>query len=234
MKDLPSLTAKQMAKVDDLMVNDFGVTILQMMEHDGVALMKLSEQILDDLNNKKIIVVFGSGGNGGGVLAAARMLHNAGALISLVTSSEEEKRSHEVRQQLAACVKLGLKIHPATAEIFKDANLIIDGLLGYSISGAPRGKVADIINLINATGTLVLSNDLPSGLDPTTGEIYQPTIKADYTLTIALPKKGLMSEAAQAVVGTLFLADISVPDELYKKLELLTDNIFDGKLFIKL
>ena len=59
--------------------------------------------------------------------------------------------------------------------------------------------------------------DTPSGLDLTTGTAYDPSIQADATLTLALPKQGLRSDKAGPLVGELWLADIGVPPELYAK-----------------
>ena len=90
-------------------------------------------------------------------------------------------------------------------------DLIIDGIIGYSLSGAPRGRAAELILLANAASAPKLALDVPSGLDAASGTRFDPSIDASATLTLALPKAGLRD----AEVGELYLADISVPPELY-------------------
>jgi len=65
-------------------------------------------------------------------------------------------------------------------------------------------------------------------LDLTTGKLYNPIVKADATLTLAMPKKGMFNSEAKKVVGELYIGDISVPQELYQEesLGLESTNIF--------
>ena len=69
--------------------------------------------------------------------------------------------------------------------------------------------------MANDYNAAVLSLDTPSGIDTTSGTIYKPAIKANATLTLALPKVGLFAQGVPEYTGELFLADISVPPELY-------------------
>jgi NAD(P)H-hydrate epimerase len=75
--------------------------------------------------------------------------------------------------------------------------------------------VADLIRWANGQHGPILALDVPSGIDAGTGTVYEPAIRASATLTLALPKKGLRLPEVQALVGELYLADISVPPELY-------------------
>jgi len=74
-----------------------------------------------------------------------------------------------------------------------------------------------VIRQINESETPVISNDIPSGIDATSGEVYDPAVKATATVTIALPKTGLRSSGASRLIGDLYLGDISVPAELYAR-----------------
>ena len=97
------------------------------------------------------------------------------------------------------------------------ADLVIDGVIGYSLQGAPRGEAATLIRWANRQAAPVLSLDAPSGVDTTTGIVFEPAIRAAATLTLALPKEGLRTPGVDAHVGELYLADISVPPELYPR-----------------
>ena len=95
--------------------------------------------------------------------------------------------------------------------------LAIDGIIGYSLRGRPRGEAGKLIRWANAVAAPVLSLDVPSGLDAATGQPFDPTVQAEATLTLALPKQGLRSEAGRPLVGELYLADIGVPPRLYAR-----------------
>ena len=93
--------------------------------------------------------------------------------------------------------------------------LIIDGLLGYGITGEPHGAVARLIRWANGGSAPILALDLPSGLDATLGPVHQSCILARATLTLAALKQGLLIEGASDLVGDLYLADIGIPPEIY-------------------
>jgi NAD(P)H-hydrate epimerase len=111
--------------------------------------------------------------------------------------------------------------------------LIIDALIGYGISGDPRQPVAGWIESANNSGKPILALDAPSGLDATTGIPGNPCIKAAATLTLALPKTGLLTRQAKNYVGELYLADISVPPELYLHLGIEVPNLFASDSILK-
>jgi NAD(P)H-hydrate epimerase len=89
----------------------------------------------------------------------------------------------------------------------------VDALVGYSLSGAPRGMFDALITWINEANAPVLSLDIPSGVDATTGATPGSAVRATVTLTLALPKVGLASDRA----GRLWLADIGIPVETYRR-----------------
>jgi NAD(P)H-hydrate epimerase len=94
-------------------------------------------------------------------------------------------------------------------------DLIVDGVIGYSLKGAPRGTAANLIRWANGKGAPILALDAPSGVDTTTGTVFDPAINAVATMTLALPKEGLRAPGIEDKVGELYLADISVPPALY-------------------
>lgn len=88
-------------------------------------------------------------------------------------------------------------------------------MIGYSLSGEPMGRIADLITSANGSGTPILALDVPSGFDALTGRLATPSVSANATVTLALPKRGLTDPAVRWAVGDLYLADISVPPALY-------------------
>ena len=167
----------------------------------------------------------GSGGNGGGALVAARNLRNWGADVQVFLTRPKEELSEVTRMQAEILERIGMQLDTRPEGSNFSIDLIIDGLLGYSLLGAPRGLARNLIRWANQQDCPVLSLDLPSGLDATSGKVFSTVIQADATLTLALPKVGLKG-AEQ--VGELYLADIGVPPQLYRELGL---NVEDGQIF---
>ena len=215
---IPYITTNQMREVDRLMIEELGITLFQMMENAGRALARVARRrFLDgDAREKRVVVLAGGGGNGGGGLVCARNLHGWGAGVEVFTPAPPEALSEAPAHQAAILAALGVSVVTVTSAMdLPDADLVVDALIGYSLSGAPRGVVASLIRATNDHEAPVLALDVPSGLDATTGEVWEPALRATATLTLGLPKKGLRGSEAAEVVGKLYLADIGVPPELY-------------------
>lgn len=185
---LPDVTIEQMREVDRIMIEDLGITLLQMMEQAGRGLAELA---ISRFQPASCTVLAGGGGNGGGGLVAARHLANRGVdvHVTLVDDTPASTATHHQRHTLD---RMGMRIEPVP----HDAELIIDALLGYSLRDDPRRHAAELIRWAASSQAPVLSLDTPSGL-------------ALATLTIALPKVGL--RLAPQVVGTLYASTSPCP-----------------------
>ena len=115
-------------------------------------------------------------------------------------------------------------------------DLIVDGIIGYSLKGAPRGSTAELIRWANKREAPILALDAPSGVDTTTGTVFDPAIRATATMTLALPKVSLRAPGVKEQVGELYLADISVPPGLYAAptLDLQVNHIFAQNDIVRL
>lgn len=229
--DVPHVTKAQMVEVDRAMVEDFGIELIQMMENAGRNLAHLSRcRFLGGAPvGKRVVVLAGGGGNGGGAMAAARRLHTWGATVRVALAQRVEAMTATAARQLDILRRMGVPVADAgAASDLDEPDLVLDGVIGYSLRGAPSGRVADLIRWANEQLAPVLALDTPSGLDPTTGTAFEPTIRATATMTLALPKKGMRAPAARAYVGELYLADIGVPPELYAEpaLDLVVGPLF--------
>ena len=221
---LPSVSEQQMRDVDRRMIEDFRINLFQMMENAGRNLAELSIRVFGP---STVHLLAGSGGNGGGGLVAARHLVNRGVAVTVSLSSAQSDLAPVPAHQLDVLAHMGI----APLGEPQPADLIIDALIGYSLRGAPTGRARDLINWANEKDRLVLSLDLPSGLDPTTGTRTDPCVSADATMTIALPKLGLRGSDT---VGDLYLADISVPAALYRQMGLEVPLLFREDSVIRL
>ena len=229
--DIPALTTEQMIEVDRLMIEEYGVELIQMMENAGRNLADFSGRMLGhSFSGQSVCVLCGRGNNGGGGMVAARHLYNRGANAHIIRLAGELK--DVPAKQWKTLENMGLRNEPYF-ELSK-ADIILDALIGYGLKGEPRPETAVWIEKINASGKPVLALDAPSGLDTTSGTASGLTVQADATMTLALPKIGLMEEAARPFVGELYLADISVPPDLYRRIGLEVGNIFGQDTIIKI
>ncbi len=243
---VPSVTAAQMREVDRLAMEVFGLGILQMMENAGRC---LAQNVMDMLGSSKarpacpeesrgesrrrseVTILAGAGGNGGGGLCCGRHLHNRGFRVNLVLDREASALREAAANQLRILQMAGLR--PVgrfqAAEAIRRADLVIDALIGYSLRGAVRGWAADLVELANEHATRILSLDVPTGRDATTGESTGLVAQAERTLTLALPKTGLWD-----VPGDLALADIGIPPEVYKQLGLVFEPFWQDRAWLRL
>jgi NAD(P)H-hydrate epimerase len=217
---VPYLTTDQMREVDRLMVEEYGIVLLQMRENAGRGLARLArDRFLDgDVRGRSVVIMAGSGGNGGGGLVCARRLAGLGSAVHVLLANEPERLGEVPSHQLAILERMGVPFEVARNDAeLPSTDLVVDALIGYSLSGAPRGAAAALIRQANAAEVPVLSLDVPSGVHTATGVVNAPAIEATATLTLALPKEGLRADNARRNVGELYLADIGVPPELYAR-----------------
>lgn len=236
---IPLLTTEQMVEVDRAMIEDYRIDLIQMMENAGRNLAHLARgRFLEGNPQGKVITVLaGPGGNGGGALVCARRLHNYGARVQVFVTRPAEAFTPIPAHQLDIVQRMGIPVQAATTiESATQPDLIIDGVIGYSLKGAPRDSAATLIAWANDQNTPTLALDAPSGIDTTTGTAYTPAIQATATMTLALPKAGLRAPGVTNHVGELYLADISVPPMLYAgpSLELSVGPIFASGDIVRL
>ena len=229
--DYLKIDTAQMIEVDRLMIEEYSIELVQMMENAGrcLAIVARDYFLAKDPEGKKVCILAGTGGNGGGAMVCARRLANWGADVTVYVTAAADKMTAVPRHQFDILNRMGLDVQVGcerSKEI--EFDLIIDGIIGYSIKGDPRGVAKEMIDWANEQPIPVLSLDTPSGLDLTTGRLSTPTMVAEGTLTLAMPKQGLFDAFVRKYVGQLFLGDISVPPQLYSEPSL---NLEVGNLF---
>jgi NAD(P)H-hydrate epimerase len=237
------VTAEVMAQVDRLAVDRYGIDLLQMMEQAGSHLAEVVRiELGGDLRDRIVVVAAGPGNNGGGGLAAARHLANRGAVVHVVLARPALRATEAARHQLATllavgipCCVAGYDLTPGDLDaMLAGADMIVDAVLGYSIAGAPRGAPAQLIEAVVRARRPVVSLDLPSGLDPDSGATPGVAVCAEATLTLALPKVGLLTEPGARHVGRLYLGDLGLPAALYAELGLETGAVFASGRLLRL
>jgi len=193
---LPWLTVEQMAEADRLAIEEFGITLLQMMEHAGSALAELVVRVAPE---GRVTVLAGGGNNGGGGLCAARHLVARGRDVEIVLASG--RLGEAARHHLATLAAMG--IMPSDRPT---GDLAVDALVGYGLSGALRGRAAELAKWANSRTAISL--DLPSGHG------FEGAVESAATVTLALPKEGLRG------LSPLYLADLGLPEALWERMGL--------------
>jgi NAD(P)H-hydrate epimerase len=204
---LPTLTSRQVAEVDRLAEERFGVSVDWLMEAAGWQVARFC--------SGRTAVVCGIGNNAGDGLAAARHLHRWGRLHSVSCVDSGRLRGSAARER-DALGKLGVGV---LDELRLDgAQVVVDALFGTGLSRPPEGKFAAWIEGINGSGSRVIAVDLPSGLDADTGVAYAPSVRAHMTVTLGLAKPGLLKGDGPGLAGEVWVADVGVPFEVYAAL----------------
>jgi NAD(P)H-hydrate epimerase len=217
------ITSEQMKKVDELAPTKCALSSIQMMENAGRNIARF----VSNLKPNKVIILCGKGNNGGDGLAAARHLMIYGINVEIILASQylNEISSSQLKTLELMNIKKADKIEA------KEVDIIIDALLGYNIKGNPKGKYVDLIkeaNSLKNKGVKIVSVDIPSGIDPDNKTSYTPFIDADYTITLGLPKICLKH------LKNVYLANIGIPNTLYKELGLKIENYFSEDDIIKI
>ncbi len=177
-RGFPTIDTPGMAQVDLLMVQFYGISLPQMMENAGRALALVARRryLPGDLADRHVVVLAGFGGNGGGAMVAARRLAGWGAQVSLVPSGSADALKGVPADQCAILKAMGI----LPGEVPRmPPDLILDGLIGYSLRGAPEGRADALIDWANRQDAPVLALDVPSGLDAINGTPHNPFIRAE-------------------------------------------------------
>ncbi|MBU6422600.1 MAG: NAD(P)H-hydrate epimerase [Chloroflexi bacterium] len=218
-RGVPAVTAAQMAEIDRVAVDEIGLSIEMLMENAARGVALAARALLGGtVDGRRVVCLAGSGNNGGDALGAARRLHGWGADVRCVLTGPRDDLHGELNKRQHDIVRrAGIEVAGPDDPRLAQAELVVDGLLGYSVRGAPRGSAEALIRGANASGVPILSVDLPSGLDPDTGAPLGAAIRARATVTLGLPKVGLLRMEARPLVGDLLLADIAVPAYAYDR-----------------
>lgn len=203
---------EEMKRIERI-AEEMGVSREEMMENAGKSVAFYVNKLFP--LSRKILVVAGKGNNGGDGLVAARYLKAAGKDVKIVLSDLPSKETLSWKQ-LKRLKGIDVQVFNKKdfKKLLKDADLVIDALIGYGLKGNPKGKIAEIIKEINKSKKPVISVDVPSGLNANTGIPGNPCIKADTTVTLGFMKSGLLSSRAKKIAGKIYVGDIGLPEGL--------------------
>ncbi|HWR10083.1 NAD(P)H-hydrate dehydratase [Sporomusa sp.] len=216
---MKAATASEMRGIDGIAINDYGIPGAVLMENAGVAVVRHLETIMEPLSEQKFCILAGKGNNGGDGYVIARHIANQGGKVKVFLLGEKEAVSGDARVNLDIIELMGIDIIEINNERVWDkvkvtatfADCLVDALLGTGFRGEISGDMAQLIDIINAAGKLVVAVDIPSGVDADTGRIYGKAVRATHTVTLGLPKPGLFLYPGAEYAGELTVADIGIP-----------------------
>jgi len=195
-----------------------GVPRLLMMENAGRALAGEVLKRFDPSFRPSVLVVAGSGNNGGDGGAAARQLHDKPSVTVILLGGTSKVKAEEAALQWRVLSTMGdvRMVEALSADallalkpLFESNQVIVDAIFGTGVRGEVGEPQASAIKLINSSNALRIAVDIPSGLDPDTGEDHGLVVRADVTVTLHAPKPGLAIRPD--VVGQIVVEGIGIP-----------------------
>src|ERR1043166_1978536 len=221
MRWMKAVTTEQIRQLDQRTIAA-GTPGEVLMERAGYAVARTAVEFLKRHDSRSALLFAGKGNNGGDAIVAARHLAGAGChatLVLLCPRGELQGDSLTHFRKLA-----GVEVVEWPGEL-PAAGVVVDGLLGTGLTDEVREPYAAATKFINALRLPVVAIDIPSGLDSDTGEVHGVCVRADVTVTMGLPKIGLLKPAAADFVGRIEVADIGFPrqfvDEIQTGVELI-------------
>jgi len=230
------VTATQMTQIDRRTIEEFGLPGETLMERAGNGVFDAVMRMLSDVEGG-VLLFAGRGNNGGDAFVVARLLQKCGIPNQTVLLANESDVKGDAALNLARLKKSRAEIAVVRdSELLQkistaECNVIVDGILGTGIKGAVRGFYAEVIEFINhafGCDKKVVAIDIPSGINGDTGSHEGSCIRADVTVTMGLPKEGLLRGDALNFVGKLEVVDIGIPPQVIQEApsaaELLTES----------
>ncbi|UNQ73824.1 NAD(P)H-hydrate dehydratase [Infirmifilum sp. NZ] len=214
-------TVEEIRRIDEQASDRYGISHEILMENAGAAVARLVLQVFGT-RSISAAVVAGVGNNGGDGLVAARHLASEGADVEAFVVGEESRMSSLTQVNLERARRCGVRVQGVLGpegleqlrEALEYADVAVDALFGVGLNRPVEGVYREAIEAVNSSGALVVSVDIPSGVNGDTGQVMGAAVRADYTVTFGLPKPGLLLYPGAELAGEVYVARISYPREL--------------------
>jgi NAD(P)H-hydrate epimerase len=245
---MKSVSAAEMRELDRRTIEEFGISGEILMQRAGLGVAEAAMHFAAASKQEPLVQIFaGKGNNGGDAFVAAYCISRMGCEVEVLFAGDSAAVSGDALTHLNRMREEGIELRElATADEWNEllampqlaGTVLIDGLLGTGITGSARGPVASAIDVINrfSRHAPVVAIDIPSGMNADTGIAEGSCVIADLTVTMAMPKRGLLEPCALDYVGRLEVIDIGIPEELSAEIdspvELITESDIE-KLFAR-
>ena len=215
-------SAAQMRQIDSDAINVYGIPEIVLMENAGRETAAEAVKLCGGSAGKTFCIITGCGNNGGDGFAAARHLLNGHAKVKIFIIGNTEHFTPSAKINYDILMNMQAEIYQITTErdwnrlqislTFSDC--VIDALLGTGIHGELRENMVKCISILNSCNRPILSVDMPSGVNADTGTVNPVAVKADITLTLGLPKIGLIMYPGCNYTGKIVVNSIGLPYSL--------------------
>lgn len=206
------VTAEQMRRIDREAIDGRGIPAVDLMEAAGRA---VAIDVADQFEPEPVVFLCGKGNNGGDGFVAARHLAQAGwptTVLYLEEPTEGPTKACWDRLPSAVRRVAFADVRDLTGFLI-DFDVAVDALLGTGSKGTIRSPYREIVDALNQARLPVVAVDIPSGLDPDTG-VGDTVVLAFRTVTIGLPKVGMVRGRGVACCGTVRVEPIGFPADL--------------------
>ena len=219
------LNNSQTKKLEDYAVKNGSFEHARLMENAGAAVCRFINDLIGSAN-KSIAVVCGIGNNGGDGFVVAKRLLEGGAKVRVLLALGAPT-TDDARKFLGECESAGIRTLSFTAEeekpefakTIENSDIIVDAIFGVGFHGVVSGELSEVIGMINASHGLVVSVDVPSGVDSDSGEVSGACVRADHTVTFSTRKPGHVIYPAVDYCGEVHVAAIGIDDHVIREQE---------------
>jgi NAD(P)H-hydrate epimerase len=225
------VTSEQIKNIDRRAIREFGIPGMVLMENAATAILAEMERFFNGLSGVKVGIICGKGNNGGDGLALARRLRIRGVPVRVALLAPFAAVSGEAKINLSILRKMDVEILPNAnsrplADIMEWSDILVDAMLGVGLSAPLKGTYAQAAMMLNISGRPVVAVDIPTGINADTGAVMGTAVRADLTVTMALPKRGLVLHPGASYAGQVRVADIGIPADVIEK-EIITTHLLD-------
>ena len=219
------VTSQEMKAIDRAAIEGLGIPGVVLMENAGRGVFIHLTDFTEGVEGLRALVVCGKGNNGGDGLVVARHLANHGAdvRIALLGKTSEVQGDAKVNLDIARTMKLAIseivdeKGLALLADSISGSDVIVDAIFGTGFSGKAEGLYASVIDQMNSSDSPLIAIDCPSGLNVDTGRSEGACVEADFTVTMALLKRGHLLYPGADLCGEVAVVDIGIPHSLVEQ-----------------
>ena len=206
------LSRKAMRLFEKYTIEEAGIPSLCLMERAAVAVAESVRKAVADEGS--VLFVCGPGNNGADGIAAYRMIRGESDIrAEAVLVCGRDRLTPEAETQLTICERLGYDVSDSFPSDVSGFDCIVDGIFGIGKLRDITGDIKDVIDIINGSGSHVISIDVPSGIDTDTGRISGVAVRASDTVTMQYKKAGLMLYPGRSYAGKIKTVSVGIcPD----------------------
>jgi len=223
-------TAKQMQEIDRRTILEIGIPGRVLMESAGRGCVAALHRLAGGKALSRVVVVAGRGNNGGDGFVVARYLAERGVEAPVFVVGGVDGMSGEALENLSLLEALDVAVVEIVEAVdltsltraLSHSALVVDALFGTGLQREVTGLYAEVVEAVNASGRLIFSVDLPSGVCADTGQVLGCAVRADATATLCLPKPGHFLYPGRELAGVLSVVDIGIPRRVVDRAEVTT------------